>query len=116
MTRLELRGVECVESSKESSSRSSVGLSVSPGAALLAWIRLLIAALFAAAALAYASGCARTVLVPESAPIRIGPETRARIYAIDPESKQWRLSENRVAIPEGWYCVPPSFVEDDADG
>jgi hypothetical protein len=56
------------------------------------------------------------VLVPESAPIRIGPETRARVYAVDPESKLWRLSENRVEIPEGWYCVPPSFVEDEDDG
>lgn len=116
MTRLELRSVECVESSKGSSLRSSAGFSVSPGAEALGWIRLLIAALFAAAALAYAGGCARTVLVPESAPIRIGPETRARVYAVDPESKQWRLSENRVEIPEGWYCVPPSFVEDEADG
>jgi hypothetical protein len=22
------------------------------------------------------------------------------------------LSENRVTIPEGWYCVPPSYVEE----
>jgi hypothetical protein len=83
---------------------------------MLGWIRLLIALVFAASALAYASGCARTVLVPESAPIRIGPGTRAQVYAIDPESKHWRLSENRVTIPEGWYCVPPSFVEDQPDG
>jgi len=25
---------------------------------------------------------------------------------------EWTLSTNRVEIPEGWYCVPPSFVEE----
>jgi hypothetical protein len=25
---------------------------------------------------------------------------------------EWVLSENRVTIPEGWYCVPPSYVEE----
>lgn len=111
MTRLELRDIRCAESSKASSARSSTFFDVSPSAAILAWIRLLIAALFAVLAVAYASGCTRTILVPESAPIRIGPETEARVYAVDPASKEWRLSENRVTIPEGWYCVPPSFVE-----
>lgn len=111
MTRLELGCVKCVESSKASSRRSSTGFAVFPSAAVLALIRLLIAALFAALALAYATGCTRTILVPESAPIRIGPRTEAHVYAVDPASKEWRLSENRVTIPEGWYCVPPSFVE-----
>jgi hypothetical protein len=23
------------------------------------------------------------------------------------------LGDNEVRIPEGWYCVPPSFVEED---
>lgn len=59
--------------------------------------------------LVYASGCTRAVLVPEASPIRIGPATRAQIYVmIDGE---WELSGNTVTIPEGWYCVPPSFVE-----
>ena len=61
------------------------------------------------AALPYASGCTRAVLVPESSPIRIGPATRARIYAMTDGG--WELSANCVEIPEGWYCVPPSFVE-----
>ena len=26
---------------------------------------------------------------------------------------EWRLSANCVEIPEGWYCVPPSFMEED---
>ena len=64
---------------------------------------------FAALALAFASGCSRAVLVPESSPIRIGPETKARVYTR--VGDEWVLSENRVEIPEGWYCVPPSFVE-----
>jgi hypothetical protein len=24
---------------------------------------------------------------------------------------EWRLSSGAVHIPEGWYMVPPSFVE-----
>ena len=52
---------------------------------------------------------ARAVLVPGASPIRIGPATRARIYAMS--DGEWELSANCVEIPEGWYCVPPSFVE-----
>ena len=73
---------------------------------MLLWIGIV----FAALANAFAAGCSRTVLVPEGSPFRIGPETKARVYARD--GGEWVLSENRVAIPEGWYCVPPSFVED----
>jgi hypothetical protein len=25
---------------------------------------------------------------------------------------EWELGANCVEIPEGWYCVPPSFVEE----
>jgi hypothetical protein len=25
---------------------------------------------------------------------------------------KWELCANCVEIPEGWYCVPPSFVEE----
>ena len=65
-----------------------------------------------APAAASASGCGpRAVLVPEGAPVRIGPETRARIYVMT--DGEWELSANRPEIPEGWYCVPPSFVEDE---
>lgn len=60
-------------------------------------------------AIVFASGCTRAVLVPESSPIRIGPATRARIYVMT--DGEWELSGNAVTIPEGWYCVPPSFVE-----
>ena len=68
-----------------------------------------IALCLSVAASFFVCGCSRAVLVPEASPIRIGPATRARIYAmIDGE---WELSANCVEIPEGWYCVPPSFVE-----
>lgn len=72
---------------------------------MLLWIGIC----FAAAAIASAGGCARTILVPEASPIRIGPETVSRIYVR--QDGEWVLSQNRVVIPEGWYCVPPSFVE-----
>lgn len=61
---------------------------------------------------ACAAGCGpRVVLVPEAAPVRIGPETRARIYAMT--DGEWQLSANRCDLPEGWYLVPPSFVEEE---
>lgn len=61
-------------------------------------------------ALASASGCgSRAVLVPESAPVRIGPNASARVYTM--QDGEWRLSQNAVAIPEGWYLLSPSWVE-----
>lgn len=59
-------------------------------------------------ALASTSGCGRTVLVEEGSPMRTGPQACIRVYTrIDGE---WVLSPDRVALPEGWYLVPPSFV------
>ena len=72
-----------------------------------------------AAAVVCATGCARTTLVPEGAPIRIGPNARARIYKVSPPSadgrREWVLSPAPVDIPEGWYLLPPSFVPDETD-
>lgn len=65
----------------------------------------------AALALGFASGCGpRTVLVPESAPIRIGPGVVGRVYVR--EAGEWTLSANKVTIPEGAYVVPPSYVDE----
>jgi hypothetical protein len=64
-----------------------------------------------ALAIACATGCARVTLVSEGSPVRIGPECRVRVYTLT--SDGWELSPNAVTIPEGWYCVPPSFVEKD---
>lgn len=63
----------------------------------------------AALAIAFASGCTRTVLVSEASPIRTGPDIRGRVYTRTDAG--WVLSDNAVTVPEGWYCVPPSFVE-----
>jgi hypothetical protein len=61
--------------------------------------------------LAFASGCGpRTVLVPESSPVRIGPNVKGRVYVR--EGDEWTLSANDVAIPEGFYLVPPSYVDE----
>lgn len=54
-------------------------------------------------------GCARTVLVNDSAPIRLGPGVRARIYLYN--GTDWELSPNAVPLPEGFYLVPPRFVD-----
>jgi hypothetical protein len=29
------------------------------------------------------------------------------------ENGEWVISDNEVLLPEGWYCVPPSYVEDE---
>lgn len=60
--------------------------------------------------IALGSGCAggRTVLVADDSPLRIGPGATGTVYRlIDGER---RLSPDRVALPEGWYVVPPRFV------
>jgi hypothetical protein len=77
---------------------------------LVPWTLLWITIAFAALAIAFAGGCTRTVLVPESSPVRIGPDCRARVYSL--VDGEWTLSANRVSLPEGWYLVPPSFVDE----
>lgn len=65
------------------------------------------------------SGCGtagnRTVFVPESSPMRIGPKARFRVWVKPAGSAEWELSSNEVAVPEGWYLVPPSYVAENAD-
>ena len=64
-----------------------------------------------ALALAFASGCGpRTILVPESSPIRVGPGGVGRVYVR--EAGEWTLSANEVEIPEGTFIVPPSYVDE----
>ena len=70
--------------------------------------------IFASVVLLLLSGsaaCTRTVLVTENAPIRTGPDVRARVYTLDADGK-WILGDNKVTIPEGWYVVPPSYVKE----
>jgi hypothetical protein len=57
----------------------------------------------------FAAGCSRTVLVPESSPIRIGKDCRSKVYTLI--EGEWIESQNSVLIPEGWYCLPPSMVD-----
>lgn len=69
-------------------------------------------ALLLAVGFACASGCgSRTVFIPEESPIRMGPDSRVRVYTM--QDGKWMLSDNRVLIPEGWYLVPPSFVREE---
>jgi hypothetical protein len=63
----------------------------------------------AASVAVFGVGCARTVLVNDSAPIRIGPGVSARIYLYN--GSDWELSPNAVPLPEGFYLVPPRFVD-----
>ena len=49
--------------------------------------------------------------------MRVGPFARMRVYHM--VGGEWTLSNNQTAIPEGWYLVPPQFVDgkesEDAD-
>lgn len=64
--------------------------------------------------IAFAIGCGgtKTVFVNDGTPIRIGPDTRGRVYYLDPDTGIWTLGVNKVRIPEGWYCVSPEDVEE----
>jgi len=67
---------------------------------------------FVVLALGLMSGCgSRTVFIPEDSPIRVGPRAKMRVYTL--QKGEWTLSSNEVSLPEGWYCVPPSFVKED---
>lgn len=61
--------------------------------------------------LVLASGCVsgRVVLVSEGTPTRLGPDVKARIYVLIDGT--WTLTDDAVALPEGWYLLPPSFVK-----
>lgn len=62
-------------------------------------------------ALACASGCGtRTVFVPDESPMRLGPGASAKVY--HRVAGEWTLSENAIALPEGWYIVPSRYVEE----
>lgn len=74
--------------------------------------RMLIASLCVALLLDCAFGCApnRTVFVPEASPMRVGPSSSMRVWMrID---GVWTLSGNRIDVPEGWYLVAPSWIEE----
>lgn len=76
----------------------------------LEWTVRLMTLAFVVLVLGFASGCNRAVLIPESSPTRVGPETEAKVYML--VDSKWILSDNKVQIPEGWYIVPPSYVEE----
>ena len=72
----------------------------------LTWILIVFALLVLVSTL----GCARTVLVTEGSPVRLGPNIRGKVYTL--QSGVWVLSDTSVPLQEGWYLVPPSFVSE----
>ena len=97
------------ESPLPSRSASSIGSRSALKEGLLLSMLVGILVLLIGLPLLFAAGCSRTILVPESSPIRIGKDCRSRVYTM--VEGEWIESANTVQIPEGWYCVPPSFVE-----
>lgn len=94
--------------SSQHSQSSSFGVSSEEA---LRWIQIAIWIGFAVLALAFATGCGRTVLVSDGSPMRIGKDATGRVYTR--QAGEWVLSDDRVTLPEGWYIVPPRFVEED---
>jgi len=41
----------------------------------------------------------------------MGPNSSVYVYHL--VGGEWTLSNNRISVPEGWYLVPPSFVQED---
>lgn len=41
--------------------------------------------------------------------MRVGPSCNTHVYTLNDNG--WELSPNTVLVPEGWYIVPPSYVE-----
>ena len=59
------------------------------------------------AASAWPGGCVRTrrtVLIPPGEPVQLAEPVDAHVY-IDVDGKRVR-SENRLTLPEGWWCLP----------
>ena len=73
------------------------------------WTSMCLAAI-ALSALALASSCGRTVFIPEGVPLRLAQPTTTRVLALDNEGR-WIRQDGDVTLPEGWYIVPPSFVD-----
>jgi len=63
-----------------------------------------------APALAFAPGCVRAVLVPETSPVRLAEPVKARVWIL--ENGTWTRSANSVELKEGLYVVPPSYVDE----
>jgi len=69
---------------------------------------------FAARVIGCASGCGhRTILIPsDDALLRVGKGgARMRVW-LHLEGK-WVDSGSELDIPEGWYLLPPRFVEEE---
>lgn len=63
-------------------------------------------------AAACAAGCgSRVVLVPEAAPVRLGPNAHARLYTLNAKTGEWELSRNASPLPEGYYLLSPAWVD-----
>ena len=52
------------------------------------------------------------MFITDSAPARVGPDCRGRVYTLD-DKGAWILSDNLVSIPEGYYFVSPVWILED---
>lgn len=59
----------------------------------------------------FAGGCkaSRVELVPPGEVLKAGPDLKGKVYR--KQADGWHLSDRPVAVPEGWYLVPPEAVQ-----
>jgi len=71
---------------------------------------MLIATLLVASVLL--GGCVRrrVVLIPPGEPVQLAEPVKAHVY-VTVEGKR-RRSDNRVTLPEGWWCLPDGETVD----
>jgi hypothetical protein len=54
-------------------------------------------------------GCAarKAVVIDSGADwVKLGPDVSGHVYVYDSASKDWKLSPNKVTLPEGWVAGP----------
>ena len=39
--------------------------------------------------------------------VKLGPDVSGHVYIYDATAKDWRLSPNKITLPEGWVAGPP---------
>ena len=65
--------------------------------------------LFSASLCMIGCGSTRAIFVGSGSIARIGPDVEGKIYVkVD---GQWVLTDKNVAIPEGYYIVPPKNLD-----
>ena len=77
---------------------------------MILWIVLCSSAMV----IAFATGCTnKKIVAHESAVLRVAPDVRGYAYLWDAETNAWKMSSKMITYPQGWYLVPPAYIEEE---